>query len=715
MSLGDNASGEPDGGAMAALASVEESQMGARHLTGPAGWAVAAVACAWALFQLSLPQVLPLFVILNSDQVRTIHLAFAIVLVFLCFPAFKHRKTRGVLSFLSARRGIPAADILLATVAAAAALYYIWDYEGIGARQGKALAMRDLVMGATLIVLLLEAARRAFGPALSCVAATFMLYGLFAEYMPGPLALKAVSISRLINQQTMGSQGIYGVPLRVSATTVFLFVLLGAMLEKTGGGRYFVQLAFSLLGRYKGGPAKAAVCASGLTGMVSGSSIANVVTTGTFTIPLMKRCGYPAVKAAAIEVAASTNGQLMPPIMGAAAFIIAEYCNVSYMEIVRAAFIPAVTSYLALLFLTHIEASKLGLRGMAKDELPRFGKVLFGGLHFLAPLAVLVWMLLKGFSPPLAVFYTIVMLAVLVLADGAVRGRSRGVSAPAALAGAARLLGQSLVAGAHAMMGVGVACATAGIIVGMVNLGLGGRITEIVSALSGGSIVLVLVFTAVASLVLGMGLPTTATYIVMASLVAGVIVELGARVGITINPIAAHLFCFFFGILADDTPPVGLAAYAGAAIAKSDPIKTGIQGFLYDLRTAILPFMFVFNSDLLLLGVTNWLHIAVIFIATTVALFAFASLTQNFLLRRNRIHETALLALSAGVLLRPALPGELLDRWGAAAHLGPAGPLLASKFLWYAVGTAVFLAVCLLQKQRGGPDAGRVCDPPLNR
>jgi TRAP transporter 4TM/12TM fusion protein len=690
---------EPSAGeasdAAKAAAMVEEAETGGRHLRGWGRWLVAGVAIAWSLFQLSLPA----FLRLNSDYVRAIHLVFAIVLVYLSFPALKKHRLKGPWSFLSDRDRLPWLDVALAVLAGLAASYYALNYEQLAQRGGRPSAM-DMVAGVTLIVLLLEAARRAFGAALSIVALAFIGYVFLGPYIPSPLGFKGVQLEQLIYNQTMTSQGIYGTPLRVSARTVFLFVLLGAMLERSGGGKYFVQLAFALLGRYRGGPAKAAVAASGLTGMVSGSSIANVVTTGTFTIPLMKRCGYPPEKAAAIEVAASTNGQLMPPIMGAAAFIIAEYCSLNYLQVVRAAFVPAVVSYLGLFYITHLEAGKLGLRGMAKAELPVFVTVLMGGLHYLAPVIALVWMLVEGFSAQMAAFYAIVTLSLLVLVHAAVGALRFARPLGPSMLEAGKVLLASLAGGAKGMMAVGVACATAGIIVGVVGLGIGAKLTEIVSVLSGGSIVMILLLTAIASLILGMGLPTTATYIVMASLTAQVIVELGAQAGLEIPLIAAHLFCFYFGILADDTPPVGLAAYAGAAIARSNPIRTGVQGFIYDLRTAILPFMFVFNTDLLLWNIHAWWHIGLIFLASMIAIFAFAAATQNYLTKRNRFYETAILLLSSAVILRPGLAGELLGGRGASASSFET--VLASRITWYVVGMALFFGVWILQKNRRG-------------
>ena len=686
----------PEEGASARLKELEQAELGPRHLTGWARHAVALIAAAWSLFQLSLPE----FVTLSSDYVRTVHLVFAISLVYLSFPMLRRLRLPGVFSFLSSKDRLVWTDVVLALLAASTAAYYGLDYEGIASRQGLPL-LRDLVAGVMLIVLLLEAARRAFGLTLTAVAGAFILYAFFGEHLPDLLAIKSVSLRRLAGQLSLSQEGIYGIPLRVSANTVFLFVLLGAMLEKTGGGRYFVQLAFSLLGRYKGGPAKAAVCASGLTGMVSGSSIANVVTTGTFTIPLMKRCGYPPVKAAAIEVAASTNGQLMPPVMGAAAFIIAEYCNLDYIQVVRAACLPAIVSYLALLYITHLEAGKLGLRGLPKADLPQFLSVFLGGVHFLLPVAALIWMLMMGYSAQIAAFYAIVTLTGLVTLRSALRARRDGRNLLSGLGQAGKLIWESLVAGGRNMMGVAVACATAGVIVGIVGLGPGQRITEVVNILSGGSIFLILMATAGASLILGMGLPTTATYIVMASLTAEVIVELAGAAGFEVPRIAAHLFCFFFGILADDTPPVGLAAYAAAAIAKSNPIKTGLQGFLYDLRTAILPFMFVLNSDLLLWGITGWWHIAAIFFTSTIAMFAFAALTQNYLSTRNKPWEAILLAGACFLLLVPRRVGEFLSTPAVNDRLPhSAQVLLGSKFFWLAVGVALFFLVCLLQRRR---------------
>jgi TRAP transporter 4TM/12TM fusion protein len=688
---------------------VDEYEQGVRGHRGPARRVIAIVAAAWSVFQLCLPKLL----LLPSETVRAVHLSFAVALAYLSFPALR-RLRRGPAP-LSAADRLPWIDVALALVAAASALYMVLDYEGIAERMGDP-SVRDILVGGVLIVLLLEATRRALGAALAVLATLFLLYCRFAEFVPDALAFRSRDFSYIVSKIALGTEGIFGVPLDVSASTVFLFVLFGAMLAKSGGGRFFVQLATSLLGRFKGGAAKAAVLASGLTGMVSGSSIANTVTTGTFTIPLMRRAGYPAEKAAAVEVAASTNGQLMPPIMGAAAFIIAEYCRVPYIDVVRAAIVPAVISYIALLYITHLEASKLGLEGLPREELPGFRESLLRGVHFLIPIGFLLYQLIVlRHSPQLSAFWAIVALAALIVVRNLVasmrgeattaRGEATAPTGPAsrqvlALRESGRQLWESLVAGGRGMVGIGVAVAAAGIIVGAVTMGPGQLITEAVDTLAGGSIILILILTAVASLILGMGLPTTATYIVMASLTARVITSLAGGAGLAVPLLAAHLFVFYFGILADDTPPVGLAAYAASAIAKSPPIRTGVQGFAYDLRTALLPFMFIFNTELLLLRyvdgtfvrITSWPDILIIFATGAVAMLAFAALTQHYFATRNRLHESLMLLLATAVLLRPGFFADRLG-WG-------------TRHAWYVIGVAVFLGTYLLQRLRSGRRAG---------
>ena len=671
-----------DEGAKIAQKIAEEAEFGSRRLSGANRYIIPCIAAAWSLFQLSLPEIL----FLDSVYVRCIHLAFAIMLVYLSYPAFKKIETKGIFSFLSVKSRIHFVDYALGIVAASAALYLAINYVELAERQGAPI-LTDIVVGVVLVILLLEAARRSLGPFLLIVACLFIFYSFFGPYMPDVIAFKGVSFRRFMSQTTISTEGIYGIPLDVSATIVFLFVLFGSMLDKAGGGKFFIDLAFSLLGRYKGGPAKAAVLASGMTGLVSGSSIANTVTTGTFTIPLMKSVGYPDYKAGAVEVAASTNGQLMPPIMGAAAFIIAEYCNLPYLQVVKAAFIPAIISYTALIYITHLEASKLGFKGLPKEQIPQFFKTLVGGLHFLIPLFYLIYeLMILRHTPQLAAYRAIEVLAILIVVQNLIRAYIAKESLWGSFKLSLRQIWDALVAGGRNMMGIGVAVSTAGIIVGVVAMGLGGLIVEVIDIIAGGNLVFLLIITAIASLILGMGLPTTANYIVMASLTVPVILQLGADYGLVIPVIAAHLFCFFFGILADDTPPVGLAAYAASAIAKSDPIRTGIQGFTYDIRTAILPFMFIFNSDLLLIGITSWLHIVFIFVTGVSAMFAFASLTQNYFIAKNRIYESILLAAIVLMGLRPQIFMQYL-------HFG-------NKIVWPLIGIGLIGFLYLIQLPR---------------
>jgi TRAP transporter 4TM/12TM fusion protein len=660
----------------------EEEEGVGRLPKGPSRFVIPTVAVIWSLFQLSIAS----WLILDTVFIRAIHLGFALLIVFLNYPLLK--KPRLGLKFLSATDKIPIFDYIIAFIATFSAIYIVIDFGGIMGRIGSPIT-RDVVIGLTLTVLLLEASRRVIGPALSAIAIAFSAYAFLGPYMPDVIAFKGVSLNRFIGQMTMSTEGIYGIPLDVSATIVFLFVLFGAMLEKAGAGRYFIRLALSLLGGFKGGPAKAAVLGSGLTGLVSGSSIANIVTTGTFTIPLMKRVGYPATKAAAVEVAASTDGQLAPPIMGAAAFIIAEYVNVPYIAVIKAAAIPAFASYAALLYITHIEASKLGLQGVPRAELPPFFKTLIRGAHYLIPILLLLYeLVVVRHSPELAAFHAIWVMAAVMLLQNPVKAYFNKEPIGAAFKQSIVEIFSALAAGGRNMVSVALATASAGIIVGVVAMGLGGLITQIIDTLSGGNIYLLLIITAFASLIIGMGLPTTATYIVMASLTAPAIVTIGALYDFIVPLMSAHLFCFYFGILADDTPPVGLAAYAAAAIAKSDPIPTGIQGFMYDIRTAILPFMFIFNSDLILHNITSWPAGLLIFAMACMGNFAFASATQGWLVAKNRFYEIPLLLCVTFVLMRP----------DAIAHL--LGVAHDNRFWMYPIGLAILALTYLLQRPR---------------
>lgn len=703
---------------------VAQADTGARAPLGIPGRILWFVPLCWSLFQLWYASPLPFifnFGVLNDTEARSIHLMFAVFLAFTAYPALK----------TSPRDRIPVLDWLLALAGSFSAAYIYIFYTELAGRSGAPTTF-DIVVAVIGMVLLLEATRRALGPPLMVVAAVFLLYTFGGPYMPDVIAHKGASLNKAMSHLWLTTEGVFGVALGVSTSFVFLFVLFGAMLERAGAGAYFIKVAFSLLGHMKGGPAKAAVVASGLSGLVSGSSIANVVTTGTFTIPLMKRVGFPGTKAGAVEVAASTNGQLTPPIMGAAAFLMVEYVGISYVEVIKAAILPALISYIALIYIVHLEACKAGMTGLprrhnptliasllsftgtilglcvisaavyygigwtkdvfgdaatpivtvalllsyvglvnisakyAKEgaieidaeltEVPDPGPTIKSGLHYLLPIVVLVWCLtVERFSPGLSAFWaTVFMIFILITQRPLMAVLSKqGSIAEQTKEGFIDLL-ESLVSGARNMIGIGVATAAAGTVVGVVTLtGIGLVMTDFVEFISGGNIILMLLFTAVISLILGMGLPTTANYIVVSTLMAPVIVTLGAQSGLIIPLIAVHLFVFYFGILADDTPPVGLAAFAAAAIAKSDPIRTGIQGFTYDIRTAILPFMFIFNTQLLLMGIDSWWHLLLTIISSVIAMLIFSAATQGWWFTKNKWWETVLLLVLTFTFFRP--------------------------------------------------------------
>ena len=737
--------------ARARIEALEDSGRDPGRLVGAA---IAVLAFSWAVFQLWIASPLPSALWLVDVQKRGIHLGFALALAFLIYPATKRHR----------QQGAPVYDLAFALTAALAALYLFFAYRNLVLRQGILLDIDllgvtipfEALLGAAGIALLLEATRRSIGLPLVIVASVFLVYSvfgqsidiviayvgavllaitfsirrrprvagllgvvalgiiayaLFGETLHEILSHKGVSLRRLIGYQWLGGEAIFGIPIDVSTSFVFLFVLFGTLLERAGAGHYFLDLAFAMVGRYRGGPAKAAILASGMTGAISGSSIANVVTTGTFTIPVMVKTGMPPVKAGAIEVAASTNGQIMPPIMGAAAFIIAEFIGISYFDVVVHALIPALISYCALFYLSHLEALKLKLTGLPRSDLPQFWRTFTGGIHYTIPIIVLIYLLMvERWSASSAVFYAIIwtILVILTMCLCPARyGRSglvAAVSIPVVVSGVlnwivgmapinasvwgiatgfallvllAALSAQSgegpfaklvkalnvvrlgMIGGARSMVTVGIAVAAAGIIVGAVSsTGLNNAMVGVVEAIAGNNVYILLGLTAVLCLLLGMGLPTTANYLVVASLLAGVLVELGAAAGLELPLIAVHLFVFYFGLMADSTPPVCLAAFAASGISRADPMKTGVQSFLYDIRTAILPFIFLFNTELLLIGVTNWLHGILVFCVSLLALLCFCSVTQNWLLIRLRWYESILLVVAMVGFFRPDLAIE---------------------------------------------------------
>lgn len=703
---------------------VAESDTGGRRPSGLAAKIVMYAAMAWSLFQLWIASPLPFafgIFVLNDTQSRSIHLAFAMFLGYLLFPPLKS----------SPRARIPIQDWVLALVAAFCAAYLYLFYAELAARPGQATAL-DLTVALAGVVLLLEVTRRVVGLPMTIMAAIFIGYIFLGPYMPDMIAHKGASFSKGMTHLWLSTEGVFGVALGVSSGFVFLFVLFGALLDTGGAGNYFIMSALSLLGHMRGGPAKAAVVSSGLTGLISGSSIANVVTVGTFTIPLMKRVGYKPHVAGAVETAASVDGQIMPPVMGAAAFLMVEYVGIPYTQIIKHAALPALMSYIALFYIVHLEACKADIRGIPRDnmppllsrlisfvmtaagvillanvvyyglgwikdvagnastlviavlmlaaylgllkyeanypelhmedpnkpilKLPEPGPTIKSGLHFLLPVAALIWnLMIEELSPALSAFWATMFLIFILVTQRPLGAWFRGErDLKSDWAQGFADLKTGLIAGARNMVGVGIATSTAGIIVGTVTLtGIGLVLAEVVELISSGNLLLMLCMVAVASLILGMGVPTTANYIIVSTLMAPVVVELGAQSGLIVPLIAIHMFVFYFGIMADVTPPVGLAAYAAAGIAKTDPMLTGFTAFWYSIRTSVLPFMFIYNTQLLLIGIDSAAQFVLVVVSSITASLIFVAASQGWFLTRSKWYENVILLFVAFSLFRP--------------------------------------------------------------
>ncbi|MEM9394614.1 MAG: TRAP transporter permease [Pseudomonadota bacterium] len=677
----------------------------------------------WSIYQLWIASPLPFMVgfVWNDTQTRSIHLGFAVLLAFIAFPAGKN----------SPRHKIPALTWVVAIIGAAAASYLWWDYRGVADRTGAPNTM-DLIMAGIGLILLMEAARRSLGIPLMAVALFFLSYVFFGSWsgLPEVVQWKGASFEKAMSHMWLTTEGVFGVALGVSSGFVFLFVLFGALLNQAGAGNYFLQLAFAALGHLRGGPAKAAVIASAATGLISGSSIANVVTTGTFTIPLMKKVGFPATKAGAVEVSSSINGVLTPPVMGAVAFLMTEYVGISYVEVVKTAIVPAAISYVALVYIVHLEALKSGMKGTDKthpvkfilgaifiiaisiviaggllfltglivdtisaafggasiwvilvlmlvayvaavrfaaqqddldtsldsmQHLPPVGAIFKTGIHYIMPILLLMYLLMiERKSPGLSAFWSTIAMLFILLTQNPLKAffRNQGETMRHMKQGIDDIA-EGMIAGARNMIGLAAAMGVAGIIVGAVTLtGVGQVMAEFVEFLSGGNLLAMLFFVALISIVLGMGLPTTANYIVVSSLMAGVVVELGAQAGLIVPLVAVHMFVFYFGIMADVTPPVGLASFAAAAISKGDPLKTGFQAFFYSIRTALLPFLFIFNTDLLLIDVGP-VQAVFVFIVALIAMLLFAAGTMNYFIVKSRFYESIALLAAAFILFQP--------------------------------------------------------------
>jgi TRAP transporter 4TM/12TM fusion protein len=701
---------------------VADADTGGRAAGGIAGWVIFCVAVAWALWQLWYASPLPFefgWGILNDTEARSLHLGVGLFLAYLCFPLSARQRDR-----------IPFYDWLIALGAGFAGAYFLLFYAELATRPGIP-TRQDLVIATAGIVLLVEATRRAVGLPMAILALIFLAYIMLGRYLPDVIAHKGASLERMLSHQWLTTEGVFGVALGVSVGYIFIFVLFGSLLDRAGAGNYMMQVSFALLGHLRGGPAKVAVVSSGLNGLISGSSVSNVVTGGIFTIPLMSKAGYGGVKAGAIETASSVNGQIMPPVMGAAAFLMVEYVGIPYTDIVKHAFLPALISYIALFYMVHLEALKLGLRPMAQARrrgaqqklvawglgvsgtivvcsviyfaaqgtkqafgaaapwilagllaalyayclylaakcpdlpadidvdnpvLPETWPTVKAGLHFLIPIGVLIWcLMIEELSPALSAFWaTAVLIALMLTQRPLTRFFRRGkFKAKDVKRGLSEVM-NGLNDGARNMIGIAIATGTAGIIVGGITLtGLGLRMTDFVEVVSMGNVFAMLLFTAFVCLVLGLGVPTTANYILVATLMAPVIVELGAQSDLVIPLIAVHLFVFYYGIMGDITPPVGLATFAAAAISGEDAIATGLQGAVYALRTAVLPFVFVFNPMLLLIDVRGWWEVALVFLAATAASMVFAAATLGWFRGRCRWWEIVLLLAATFALFRP--------------------------------------------------------------
>ncbi len=590
------------------------------------------IAVAMALFHLYTAG----FGILQAMKQRAVHISFSFVLVFLLYPISKK----------SDKSRIPFYDYLLAALGVSIGVYILFNYNQLVLRAGAPTQM-DLIMGFFAILLVLEATRRSIGPELPIVAIAFLLYAYFGPMLPGLLGHRGYDLRRIIYHTYLTTEGIFGTPLSVSSTYVFLFILFGAFLDKTGVGKFFIDMAFSLTGHMRGGPAKTAVVASCLMGSISGSSVANTVTTGAFTIPLMKRVGYKPHFAGAVEAAASTGGQIMPPVMGAAAFIMSEFTGIPYLEIIISAAIPALLYYLAVGTMVHFEACKLGLKGVSRSELPQAREVLVK-IYLLLPVVFIIYFLVKGFTPFKAAYWGIIGTVLIGMVDVIVEYLLRHKGQINARQYIENMI-DALADGAKGAVSVAMACATAGIVVGVVTLtGLGLKVATLIITLAGGNLLLTLFFTMIASIILGMGLPTTAKYIVLATMAAPALTQLGVPL------MAAHLFILYFGVIADVTPPVALAAYAGAGIAGANAMQTGFTALKLALAGFLIPFVFALSPDLLLIETTA-VDATFAFISASIGIVALAAAVENFLLTYCKFYERILLLAAALALINPGL------------------------------------------------------------
>jgi len=631
-----------------------------RELHGWQGWVISVIAVAFSGFHITTG----LFGVLDAHLQRAVHLGFVLTLVYLLYPAAKGMR----------RDRINPVDLLFVAASLVCLGYLVVNYRSIVMQAGR-LTTPDVVVGAVGVVLLFEAARRIVGLPMVIIAGLFVLYALFGEQLPGVFAHKNISIRQLVNHLWFTIEGVFGIPLGVSATFVFMFLLFAAFIEITGVGKLFIDLGNWLAGWASGGPAKVAVITSAFEGMVEGSSVSNVVGSGSFTIPMMKKLGYRPEFAGAVEAAASTGGQLMPPIMGAAAFLMAEFLNVPYTTVAAAAAIPAVLYFFGIFAGVHFEAKKLGLRGLPRRELPKFLYILrTEGINFIPLIAIIVLLTASGFSllriallaTASAVLAPIVLFLfrfAAILAGGS--GPEWTVRRPTRIATAGRFVVDSvkagvvqffeaLIKGARSALGVATACALAGVIVGVVTrTGLGLKLASALVDIANGRLLLTMAFTMLTSIILGMGVPTTANYIITSTIAAPALLMLG------VAALPAHLFVFYFGIIADITPPVALAAYAGAAIARGNPFRTGVTATRLAIGAFILPYIFVANPQLLLIGAT-WHGILLSALTAVIGMVSIGAGLTGFLVTRMHWIERLLLVAAGLALVDPGLVTDIV-------------------------------------------------------
>ena len=602
-----------------------------RIFSGKKALLIKGLLIAFTLFAISINT----FIRLNAQVHRSMFIAFILFLAYLLYPARKNAPKN--------TNKVPWYDILLAMASSGSFLYMSFNYKQLISQAGS-YTQFDMTIAIIAIILLLEACRRVVGLPILIVVSCFIAYAYFGNYVPGYFSHRGFSLQRIATHLYFTTEGVIGTPLAVCSTFIFLFILFGAFLERTGIGQFFIDIANSLAGKATGGPAKLAVIASALQGTITGSSVANTVSSGSFTIPMMKKMGYRPEFAAAVEAAASTGGQIMPPIMGAAAFLMSEMTGIPYSNIIIAAIIPAFLYFTGIMIMVHLEAKRYGLKGLPPEEIPNFFRLMLSYWYLLIPLVVLVTMMMTGYTPARAALIAIVLSIVVSMFRKETRMDF------------STFLG-ALEAGARNIIGVGVACAVAGMIVGTVTLtGIGLKLANGLLALSGGNILLALFFTMIASIVLGMGVPTTANYVIMATITAPIVLQLG------VDLLPAHMFVFYFGIVADITPPVALAAYAGSAIARSNPLKTGVQATKLAIAAFIIPYIFALNPSLLLIG-SEPLDIILVTLTALAGMTGVAAATEGYIFAKMN-PLIRIVSLIGGLML--IIPGIYTDLGGLA-------------------------------------------------